>query len=52
MKVKLSKKVQDVFRRSSVFHNSMKSIEEDSKHKAITDGEPANKFWEDLKERV
>ena len=52
MKVKLSKKVQDVFRRSSVFHHSMKSVEEEVKQKPIEEGEPAKNWWNNLEERV
>lgn len=52
LKVKLSSKVQDVFRRSSVFHHSMRSAEEEAKNTPIPEGEPTKAFWDNLKERV
>lgn len=41
-----------MFRRSSVFHHSMRSVEEESKPKPITEGGPAKEFFDNLRDRV
>ena len=52
MKTTLSKKVQDVFRRSSVFNHSMKSFksEEEVPEESVPD--TSNQYWQDFKEKV